>query len=304
MSKRSHSDIAEKISHIDSDMESANDSGDSSDMDIVNVDFDFFDPKDIDFHAIKRMMATMFGDDQELFNTSELAELITEQKLIGSTVKVSGEDDPYAIFTVLNMTTLKDKQVIKQLKEYLISKSSKVSDQKLHENLSSILNNNDKHVGLLINERLTNMPAQIVPPMLKMLVEELDWAIKDNEPYNFEYYIMLAPIYQEIAPTISDDEDNSGSNRELMPGQSSTGFGRKKKSRTDTTTFYFHPEDEFIEPLVTHKFDFKFSKSSARAPETRNTFTEFGISPLKRCFIIHKSQLLPIYNKIEQIFKS
>ena len=36
-----------------------------------------------------------------------------------------------------------------------------------------------KHVGLVLSERLVNMPAQVVPPMYRMLQEELSWARDD-----------------------------------------------------------------------------------------------------------------------------
>lgn len=39
-----------------------------------------------------------------------------------------------------------------------------------------------KHVGLVVSERLVNMPAQVVPPMFRMLEEELQWARDDVRP--------------------------------------------------------------------------------------------------------------------------
>jgi hypothetical protein len=35
------------------------------------------------------------------------------------------------------------------------------------------------HVGLVICERLVNMPVQVVPPMYRMLVDEIDAALRD-----------------------------------------------------------------------------------------------------------------------------
>ena len=49
-------------------------------------------------------MIQLFSSDAELFNLSELSELIISQPLIGTTVKVDGADsDLYALLTVLNM---------------------------------------------------------------------------------------------------------------------------------------------------------------------------------------------------------
>ena len=76
-------------------------------MDIVNVDFEWFDPQPaVDFHGLKNLMRQLLDVDAQLFNLSELADIILAQPLLGSTVKVDGnETDPYAFLTVLNLQT-------------------------------------------------------------------------------------------------------------------------------------------------------------------------------------------------------
>lgn len=74
-------------------------------MDRIQVDFEFFDPNpDVDFIALKRLIAQLFQADANILYTHELAELILSQPLVGTTVKTDGrESDPYACLTVLNM---------------------------------------------------------------------------------------------------------------------------------------------------------------------------------------------------------
>lgn len=58
----------------------------------------------MDFHGLKNLLRQLFDNDAQEFNLSELADLILSQPLLGSTVKVDGnESDPYAFLTVLNM---------------------------------------------------------------------------------------------------------------------------------------------------------------------------------------------------------
>ncbi|KAI5296798.1 Mss4p nuclear export, partial [Ascosphaera atra] len=84
-----------------------NDQNDSSDedMDIVNVDFEWFDPQpDHDFHGLKILLRQLFDNDAQTFDLSALADLILSQPLLGSTVKTDGNTgDPYAFLTVLNL---------------------------------------------------------------------------------------------------------------------------------------------------------------------------------------------------------
>lgn len=74
------------------------------------------------------------------------------------------------------------------LLKYLLSKLPTTSE--FHTLLSSLLAapagapedstaEEPRHVGLVLSERLVNMPAQVVPPMYRMLQEELSWARDD-----------------------------------------------------------------------------------------------------------------------------
>jgi hypothetical protein len=73
---------------------------------LIDVDFEFFDPKGIDFLAIKRLLVQLFQLDAEQLLLDQLAELILSQPLLGTTVKTDGIDsDPYAFLTVLNLNT-------------------------------------------------------------------------------------------------------------------------------------------------------------------------------------------------------
>jgi protein BCP1 len=78
-------------------------------MDIVNVDFEWFDPQPaVDFHGLKNLLRQLLDVDAQLFDLSELTDIILSQPLLGSTVKVDGnETDPYAFLTVLNLETHK-----------------------------------------------------------------------------------------------------------------------------------------------------------------------------------------------------
>jgi len=75
-------------------------------------------------------------------------------------------------------TSLKDHPSIKSLTEYFLSKANLNLPLRaaLEDALASSSNN---HVGLILSERLVNMPVQIVPPMYRMLADEIKWAIEE-----------------------------------------------------------------------------------------------------------------------------
>ncbi|CAG8582121.1 2355_t:CDS:2 [Funneliformis mosseae] len=235
------------ISGEESDEEGASDGGENEHLEneIVDVDFDFFDPKEIDYQTIKQLMIQLFSTDAELFNLSELSELIISQPLLGTTVKIDGADsDPYALLTVLNMNE---------------------------------------------HKRLINMPVQLVPPMYKMLQEEIQWAIEDKEPYEFEWFLIITKTYREVDSTL-DEED-------VMPKKK-----MKKVKSSEPTIFYFHPEDEIIEQIANYQCNFKLTKQTVTS-DSKRAFSDFGITPAMKIFILHKSKLDQLINDLEAACK-
>ena len=75
------------------------------DTNMLDVEFEWFDPQpEYDFHGFKTLLRQLFDVDAQLFDLSALTDLILSQRLLGSTVKVEGnETDPYAFLTVLNL---------------------------------------------------------------------------------------------------------------------------------------------------------------------------------------------------------
>lgn len=150
---------------------------------IVDVDFEFFDPKSSDFHGIKSLISQTFAQDAELIQISQFTDLTIEQSTIGSCVKVDGsEDDPYAFMSIVNLTHHAEQECTQQFKQYLTERISLGTHSISHqskEDLLNILNSKILQVGWLVNERLINMPTEISAPMLKMLLEEIGWAVLD-----------------------------------------------------------------------------------------------------------------------------
>lgn len=282
------------VKHDTSDSEHSECSSD--DEEIVNVDFDFYSPdSDIDFHGIKRFLQNTFGDDSEEFNLSELADLILEQPYVGSTIKCEGEKgDPYAIMTVLNLHEHREKSAIQQIKKYLLKKSERTPASSGF--MTDILAGHAPKgkVGLLLSERVVNMPPQVIPPMLKMLLEELQQATEEQEPFDLEYFILLSPMYRETE-AIHDDDDDGGDDDE---GEGSKKNQKKPKQQSLTDAF-MRAEEEIMAEFASHSFNYKFSRNN-RTADSRNSFSDFGLEPSRRCLIIPKSQMSAMLHSIEQ----
>lgn len=236
---------------------------------MLNVDIEFFDPSpEVDFHGLKTLLRQLFDVDNQLFDLSELAEMILAQPLLGSTVKCDGqESDPYAFLTVLNMHTHREKPAIQQLSRYLIERTRR-SDGSPAQDLSQFLNpSNSNQVGLILTERFINMPHQTIPPMYTMLLEEMQWANDDKEPYHFTHYLIVSKTFTEVASKLDAEDDR--------PSKKS-----KKVANGAGETFYFHPEDEVLQKHAMATWGFEYEKQGDEgASDAKRAFQELGVRP-------------------------
>ncbi|CAO2655035.1 Nn.00g117680.m01.CDS01 [Neocucurbitaria sp. VM-36] len=241
-------------------------SGSDEDMDMVNVDFEWFDPQPaVDFHGLKTLLRQLLDVDNQLFDLSELADLILSQPLLGSTVKVDGnETDPYAFLTVLNLETHKDKKVIQDLTSYLSKKSSS-SLPALPPLLSP---SSPAQIGLILTERFINMPHEIVPPMYTMLLEEIQWALQEKEPYAFTHYLVLSKCYSEVQSALPSNDAPPSAKK------------NKKEKKGGEETFYFHPEDEVLHQHAVGYTSFEYDTPvDEGASDSKRAFQELGVKP-------------------------
>jgi len=91
-------------SEVSSEDEDVNNEEEEVEEEIVNCDFEFFDPQKQDFLGVKHLLRQLFDNDADSFDLGALAELILAQPLVGTTVKTEGhESDPLSFLTVLNL---------------------------------------------------------------------------------------------------------------------------------------------------------------------------------------------------------
>ncbi|KAJ3785414.1 p21-C-terminal region-binding protein-domain-containing protein [Lentinula aff. detonsa] len=252
-----------------------------SDVSMIDVDFDFFNPNpDVDYQAIKRLLVQLFQRDADSFHLHELTELILGQSMIGTTVKTDGqESDPYALLTVINMHVHHDDPSIKALVAYFLQKSS--SNPALHASLQNLFSQTQNNVGLVVCERLINMPVQVIPPMYRMLKDELQGDA--TGAFRFSHLIVISRTYH-----LSVEEETYLTN---MKSKSPTNKKKKAKaaasnaptmSRPMDGVYSFHPEDEFIMQASSHAIDYAFTA----APVEPRDSESFGLDTRGRLMLV------------------
>jgi hypothetical protein len=84
-----------------SEGESEDDSSDSDGDDVVNIEFEFYDPRPIDFKSVRRLLEHFLPGEETTFDVSAMADAVVDQQALGTMVKVTDDPDVYAFTTIL-----------------------------------------------------------------------------------------------------------------------------------------------------------------------------------------------------------
>jgi len=263
----------EEDSDDDDDPELSDLDDDEKDME-VQVDFAFFDPEEIDFHAIKNFLLPYLTG--QSLNASELANLIIAQNnYVGTVVKVEGEDETYGFVSVINVHKHKNLTAVKQIKEYFLSQAPSQAER---ARLEALFNDETKPLGLLLNERLLNLPPQLAPHLHKALFTEIQAAVEDGETsYRFENYLMLSSQYSH----------SSGD---------STKKPKFKKGRTGDEIYFNRAEEEFYQK----ESSFFFTFPVMHGEEASRWTLDGSLKDNRAVLVIHRSKIAHI---MDQLFK-
>ena len=110
------------------------------------------------------------------------------------------------------------------------------------------------------------MPHEIVPPMYTMLLEEIQWALQESEPYAFTHYLVLSKCYSEVASA--------------LPSADQPSKKKRKEGASTEETFYFHPEDEVLHKSALGYTNFEYDTPVDNGKsDSKRAFQELGVKP-------------------------
>ncbi|CAN1333763.1 Protein BCCIP homolog [Linum perenne] len=199
----SQDDLSEESSEENVE-ETKSESDEESSDGVVQADFAFFDPKPEYFHGVKTLLQTYLDSNE--WDLSGFVDLILEQTTVGTVVKLEDDEDDglFSVATALNLARYKasdishiyiyiyiyeieigvgivlpipDHNCIKELQKYALNVCH---ETKLANKLRLLLSTKAQDVGLLVSQRVVNLPPQLLPPLYDALFDEISWAVEDE----------------------------------------------------------------------------------------------------------------------------
>ncbi|KAF2316810.1 hypothetical protein GH714_042151 [Hevea brasiliensis] len=217
---------------------------------VIQADFVFFDPIPDDFHGVKMLLQNYLDD--KLWDLSGFVDLILGQTTVGTVVKIEDDEDDglFSVVTVLNLGRYKDHKCIMEIKEFLFKVCL---DRNVIDDLRLLWAEQAHDVGILVSQRVANLPLQLLPP-LYALFDEVLWATEDEpteelrKAFCFKSYLIVSKIYKH-------------KNADHKKG---------KSSHNEELIIYIKPEDEIFHKLCLWSFYFPLHSEHVTTHEVRN----------------------------------
>jgi len=223
------------------DHDDTEDSDGDDDASEVQVEFEHYDPQESDFHALRHFVTRYL--DGEPYDSSGLVDLIIKQNTVGTVLKVADEPDPFGFISVLNLDRYKNEPCIGQITRFLNKKCVSSLKPKLREILCA------KGTGLVISERIVNLPPSLASPLHEALFDEVCWAIEDEktaelrQSFEFKHFVIVTQFLRERRGVAETDVAS------LRP--------KKKRSKVvDAEPIYLKLEDEVWSANCSFEFSF------------------------------------------------
>ncbi|PUZ36021.1 hypothetical protein GQ55_9G006200 [Panicum hallii var. hallii] len=257
---------------------SESDAEDGEELQTVQADFAFFDPKPSDFHGVRLLLKTYL--DSKPWDLTGFVDLILAQTTVGTVVKLADEeeeeegqgtggektsaggnddDDLFGLISVLNLGRYAEHRCIKDLKEYLLAVCS---DKDTKRQLKSLLEEKASSVGLLVCRRFVNFPYELVPKLYDALFDEVSWATEDEptqelqDSFRFKHYLLLVRMLERKTPAKHK--------------------AKNSKDDDDEPIIYPKLEDEIFNELSSWSFTFPIRSEQSPQQEMKN-YKEMGL---------------------------
>ncbi|KAI0565941.1 protein BCCIP [Gracilaria domingensis] len=189
----------------------------------VELSVEFFDPRQEDVSSMSMLLSkyckacTLARKGKGLATSADaLARAVCAQTRVGTTIRLSDEEAPIGFISCLNVR--EHGKLLRDVKRKLVQ----VGEKQKNERFITLLNKcmegagrfESERMGLVLCERVVNMPTLVVAKMLEALSCEIEWATEDEEKqqqkdsFKFGWYLYIAE--QEEAAARGEQRGGGG----------------------------------------------------------------------------------------------
>lgn len=244
-----------------------------------------------DYFTMKNLLRGYLHESS--FDSTEMVELMLAQReKLGSSITVVGQEEMFGFMSVVDTHEHWDKPCIAQTLKFVLSR---VNGSSQYEEWKKILSKRDSKIGLVLSERIANLPDHLAPHLALITLNELS---QMSPSPNYKYLLLLTSTYKqgvaEEDPNTQDDDDD------VAPS-------KKKKKRSlasdeiyptlDPTIHYYKIEDEVFKECALLSHSIRIIKYNQQNRWTLRMYTQ----PSKLFLLISTDQLPRIALKLKSM---
>ena len=205
----------------------------------VEVDFQFLDLEDADFHGVSLLVAKLLPAQADF---TSLTDTIVSQQNIGLKIVTDSKDGGVCAFgTLLSL---------RQYRESCLGLQQLVDHIKTHTPADCAAFLTHPKTALFLGERLINIPGSLGPQMHSVLLQDVQWSLSEEAQcpedevdfYRFDQVLVYSVFL--LDPDVPDE-------------LASAGRGKKKRRQAAAAAaerIYLHAEDEALVEVATKQW--------------------------------------------------
>ena len=248
---------------------------DGPEPEIMEVDFEFNDTEEIDYHGIKQLLERSAW---AAVNVSEVADALIKQKGVGTCVKI---DDTYnCVYGIISAFNIAEAQKnnlnsVGKMCSFLKSVCQNSTTAEALSNSLTAKALQEYPTGILVNERYVNMPPEITPVIHRQLVEDLKWSKEKLEPpsaraqWNLKRLLIVSRCFVDGASQSSGKSNKKKKRKRRRKKNSAAG-----QKDEEPLVYFLKYEDEIFQKNAI--FSFMFDASRVGASKSPAQDTAFG----------------------------
>ncbi|CAG5077306.1 Similar to CG9286: Protein BCCIP homolog (Drosophila melanogaster) [Cotesia congregata] len=220
------------------------------------------------------------SDEENVDNNDEKG----NQIMVDFVGRTPDDSDYHGIKILLQQLFLKahvnNEECIQQLRSLLKELSSEYATDSVNGMINNILENDSSALGLIINERFVNIPADISVPLLENLMSDMKRAIAKKMAYDFKYYVIISKLSKPKTVTVKKS--------------------KKNKNSEEPEDLWSNQEEEVFDEEAMCKFEFSVAKETDTGLSGTWNEDDDELIPYRRVMIFEAEKLPGIIEKIKK----
>jgi hypothetical protein len=191
----------------------------NKEQDFQTVTFDFLEPDHKHQGSLYNLMKKSFNF--VTWDIYALFDAICEQNELGIFLAIAPEEDEvveaenteiYGLLSIVNFKLLETGGFLERLTKFVLASASAESQHFLN----SIFIEKPEKTGLLVNDRVINLPNMVVPNIFEQFMEDkrfidAEYEIEEQAMYNFDFVVYFVPCYfaQDTKKSVENESHGS-----------------------------------------------------------------------------------------------